>query len=45
MRFLSLPQLEHATRELNHVGSLVGGWIRQQEGKHGSGGGAAPAVT
>ena len=34
MRILSLKQLEFATRELNHIGSLVGGWIRQQEARH-----------
>lgn len=33
MKFLSLPQLEFATRELNLIGSLIGGWIRQQEGR------------
>ena len=31
MKFLSVQQLEFATRELNQIGSLVGGWIRQQE--------------
>ena len=34
MRFIGLQQLEYATRELNTIGSLVGGWIRQQEGRH-----------
>lgn len=34
LRFLGFSQLEFATRELNHIGSLVGGWIRQQESKH-----------
>ncbi len=34
MHFLGLQQLEFATRELNHIGSLVGGWIRQQEARH-----------
>ena len=34
MRFLGLHQLEYATRELNHIGALVGGWICQQEAKH-----------
>ena len=34
LRFLSLDQLEFATRALNQIGSMVGGWIRQQEGKH-----------
>ena len=33
MRFISLDQLEYATRALNQIGSLVGGWIRQQEAK------------
>ena len=33
MRWISLDQLEFATRSLNQIGSLVGGWIRQQEGK------------
>jgi hypothetical protein len=33
MRFLSFDQLEYATRSLNQIGSLIGGWIRQQEGK------------
>jgi hypothetical protein len=33
MRFLSLDQLEFATRSLNQIGSMVGGWIRQQEAK------------
>ena len=32
MRFISLDQLEFATRSLNQIGSMVGGWIRQQEG-------------
>ncbi len=31
MKFLSVQQLEFATRELNQIGALVGGWIRQQE--------------
>jgi hypothetical protein len=35
MRFLSFDQLEYATRSLNQIGSQIGGWIRQQEGKHG----------
>jgi hypothetical protein len=35
MRFLSFDQLEYATRSLNQIGSMIGGWIRQQEGKHG----------
>ena len=35
MRFMSFDQLEYATRSLNQIGSMVGGWIRQQEGKHG----------
>ena len=30
LRFISLDQLEYATRTLNHIGSLVGGWMRQQ---------------
>jgi hypothetical protein len=34
MRFLSLPQLEFATRSLNEIGALVGGWIKFQEGRH-----------
>ena len=34
LHFLGLSQLEYATKELNHIGSLVGGWIRQQESKH-----------
>ena len=34
MRWLALRQLEYATRELNTIGSLIGGWIRQQESKH-----------
>jgi len=34
LRFLSLSQLEFATRSLNEIGSLVGGWIRQQEASH-----------
>ena len=34
MRFLSLRQLEFATGELNQIGALVGGWIRQQEARH-----------
>ena len=33
LRFLSLSQLEFATRSLNDIGSLVGGWIRQQEAR------------
>jgi hypothetical protein len=33
MRFLSFEQLEYATRALNEVGVLVGGWMRQQEGR------------
>ncbi len=32
MKFMTLSQLEFATRALNNIGSLVGGWIRQQEG-------------
>ena len=31
MRFISLQQLEYATRALNQIGSMLGGWIRQQE--------------
>jgi hypothetical protein len=31
MRFISLDQLEYATRALNQIGTQVGGWIRQQE--------------
>lgn len=34
MRFLSLKQLAFATAELNQIGALVGGWIRQQEARH-----------
>jgi hypothetical protein len=34
MRFMSLDQLEYSTRSLNQIGSLIGGWIRQQESKH-----------
>jgi len=33
MKFLSLRQLEYATRALEKIGSLLGGWIRQQEGR------------
>lgn len=33
MRWIGLKQLEFATRELNAIGSLVGGWIRQQQGQ------------
>ncbi len=33
MKFISLNQLEYAARSLNQIGSMVGGWIRQQEGK------------
>ncbi len=33
MRFLSLDQFEYASRSLNQIGSMVGGWIRQQESK------------
>ena len=33
LRFLSLSQLEFATRSLNDIGSLVGDWIRQQEAR------------
>ena len=36
MHFISFDQLEYATRSLNQIGSLVGGWIRQQEAKHGT---------
>jgi hypothetical protein len=35
MRFMSFDQLEYSTRSLNQIGSMIGGWIRQQEGKHG----------
>ena len=31
MRFISLDQLEYATRSLNQIGTQLGGWIRQQE--------------
>jgi len=31
LKFMSLEQFEFATRSLNQIGSLVGGWIRQQE--------------
>ena len=34
MRFISIDQLEFATRSLNQIGSMVGGWVRQQEGRH-----------
>ena len=34
MRFISFDQLEFAARALNQIGSLLGGWIRQQEAKH-----------
>jgi len=30
MKWLAPSQLEFATRELNAIGSLVGGWMRQQ---------------
>jgi hypothetical protein len=33
MRFISLDQLEYATRALNQIGSQLGGWIRQQEAR------------
>ncbi len=33
MRFLSVAQLEFATRALHEIGSMVGGWLRQQEAK------------
>jgi hypothetical protein len=33
LRFISLDQLEYATRSLNQIGSLIGGWMRQQEAK------------
>jgi len=33
MRFISVNQLEFASRSLNQIGSLVGGWIRQQEAR------------
>jgi hypothetical protein len=33
LRFISLDQLEYATRALNRIGALIGGWIRQQEAK------------
>ncbi len=36
MRLIALSQLEYATRALNQIGSLVGGWIRQQETRHAS---------
>lgn len=42
MRFLSAQQLEFATRELNQIGALIGGWIRQQETR-GAAAAAAPA--
>ncbi len=32
MKFISLPQLEFATRSLNEIGSMVGGWLKQQQG-------------
>jgi len=31
MKFMTLSQLEFSTRALNQIGSMVGGWIRQQE--------------
>ena len=33
MRFLSVAQLEFATRALQDIGSMVGGWLRQQEAR------------
>lgn len=33
LRYLSLDQLEFATRGLNEIGGMTGGWIRQQEAK------------
>ncbi len=32
MRFISINQYEYLSREINEVGKLVGGWIRQQKG-------------
>ena len=32
LKFISVDQLEFATRALNDVGGMVGGWIRQQQG-------------
>ncbi|MEZ5400670.1 MAG: diversity-generating retroelement protein Avd [Bryobacteraceae bacterium] len=34
MNFLSPSQLEFATRSLNEIGGMVGGWVRQQEARH-----------
>jgi hypothetical protein len=31
MRWLSLPQYEFATRELNAIGGMVGGWLRHSQ--------------
>ena len=33
MKFLTFDQLEFATRALNDLGGMVGGWIKQQESR------------
>ena len=33
LQLLSLRRYEYAAREINEVGTLLGGWIKQQQGR------------
>ena len=42
MQWISLPQFEFATRELNEIGGMTGGWIRQTTMGHTKAAGHGP---